>query len=115
MTARKSARKPARKSLPVESSRLPPIPRSIALPAGRVPVIRRKGLECESERCAGTFDWNRREILLDADLGITAAWLTLWHEWVHAVIRDAGVTFPESTEEAVADAIAAARVAEMLR
>ena len=42
------------------------------------------------------------------------AWLTLLHERAHADLGEIGIKLSEDQEEAVANAIASARVAEML-
>lgn len=94
--------------------KLPPLPRSLYFPAGRVPVKRRKGL-AEKEQASGMFIWNSREILIEATLGSHAAWLTLFHEAMHCILTDAGIQLDEYTEERLCDAYAAHRVAEMLK
>ena len=93
---------------------LPPIPRSIMLPAGRAYVVRERGLQ-EREQSVGKFCWSTRIITLDADLKGSAAWLTLAHERVHVVLIDAGVHLSEELEERVADALAQDMVADMVR
>jgi hypothetical protein len=98
----------------VKRKPLPQLPRSVYFPAGRVSVKRRKGL-MESEKAFGMFNWVKREILIDADLELNAAWLTLEHEKVHVVFIDAGIQLEEYVEERLCDALAASRVAEMLR
>ena len=87
---------------------LPPIPKSIKLPAGNVEVVREHGHQ--EKGTAGLFKWGERVIVIDAGLGRTAAWLTLYHEWVHAVLADAGVQVPHKIEEDTANALAAALV-----
>jgi hypothetical protein len=96
------------------SRKLPPIPKSIPFPTGRVTVKRVKGL-MEREKAYGMFFWHKREILLDAELELHAAHLTLEHEKVHVVLMDAGINLDEVTEERLCDTLAAARVAEMLK
>lgn len=93
---------------------LPPLPRSVYFPTGRVKVIRKKGLQ-QKEQAAGMFHWDKREIWIDAGLGPHASWLTLEHEKVHVVLMDAGIPLDDYTEERLCDTMAAARVAEMLR
>jgi len=88
---------------------LPPIPKAVHLPAGEVSVTRQKGLQAKGT--AGLFLWGERSIVIDSGLGRTAAWLTLYHEWVHAVLADAGVTeLTKKMEEDCCNAIAAALV-----
>ncbi len=93
---------------------LPPLPRSVYFPTGRVKVIRKANLQ-ESDKAAGMFHWNSREIWIDKDLGPHAAWLTLEHEKVHVVLMDAGIQLDDYTEERLCDTLASSRVAEMLR
>ncbi len=93
---------------------LPPIPRSISLAAGRIPVRRLKNM-LDKEECVGRFHWDKRIMYLDAGLDVHAAWLTLEHERVHAILMDAGIMMDGDLEERVCDAIAAARVNAMLR
>ena len=93
---------------------LPPLPRSVYFPSGRVKIVRRKGL-MEHEKAFGMFHWHKREIVLDAELGLEAAWLTLEHEKFHVILMDAGIQLDDYTEERLCDTVAAARVAEMLK
>jgi Zn-dependent peptidase ImmA (M78 family) len=100
---------------------LPPIPRSVKLPTGRIPVRRVKRM-LKDEDTVGKFDWVKRVMYLDSELDVNAAWLTLEHELAHAILLDAGIiewpdrdaTGRSLLEERVCDAIAAARVAEKL-
>lgn len=69
----------------------------------------------ESDSAVGKFDWPTRTITLDSALVGTAAWLTIEHERVHLILMDAGVMMDEDLEERICDAIAAARVAQMIR
>jgi hypothetical protein len=97
MTARVKAMKP-----------LGAIPKAMPLPADPVHVVRQDGLQAKG--CAGLFRWSDRTIVIDAGLKLTAAHLTLEHEWVHAVLADAGVTVPNKLEEEICNALAAAIV-----
>jgi Zn-dependent peptidase ImmA (M78 family) len=94
--------------------KLPPIPKTIHFPTGKVTVRRVKGL-MDSAKAFGEFRWHKREIILDAELNLEAAWLTLEHEKVHVVLMDAGIQLDEYTEERLCDTLAAARIAEMTR
>jgi Zn-dependent peptidase ImmA (M78 family) len=96
------------------SKSLPPIPKSIYLPTGRIKVLRKKGL-MENEKAFGLFHWHKREIWIDAELEPHAAWMTLEHEKVHAILMDAGLQLDDYTEERLCDTFASARVAEMLK
>lgn len=93
---------------------LPPIPKSVYFPTGRVKVVRKKGL-MDSEKAFGMFHWPKREIWLDVELDLHAAWLTLEHEKFHVILLDAGINLDEYTEERLCDTVAAQRVAEMLK
>ena len=93
---------------------LPPIPKSVYFPCGRVKVVRKKGL-MENDKAYGMFVWHKRIIYLDAELDLHAAWLTLEHELVHAVMLDAGIQLEEPIEERICDTFAQARVAAMLK
>ena len=90
--------------------RLPPIPSAVPLPCGMVRVVRRK---IAKKGQAGTYTWAKRLITLDADLAPVPAWLTLEHEIVHAILMDVGLKVNKHTED-VCNAIAAAKVAEMV-
>lgn len=61
----------------------------------------------------GYVDWAERAIRIAPTLRRTAAWLTLRHEWMHAVCCDAGIDLPVAKEEALCNAVALALVAEM--
>jgi hypothetical protein len=87
---------------------LPPIPKSVRLPAGDVAVVRESGHQAKGT--AGLFRWSERVIVIDSGLGRTAAWLTLYHEWVHAVLADAGVQVPHKLEEDICNSLGAALV-----
>jgi hypothetical protein len=89
----------------------PPIPKTVYLPCGPVTVVRKKGLTAKRS-AAGTYNWGKRRITLDAEMELIPSWLTLEHEIVHAILMDAGY-LPNKYTENVCDAIAAARVAEM--
>jgi hypothetical protein len=94
--------------------KLPPLPKSVYFATGSVPVKRVKGLQ-DREKASGMFHWNTREIWIDAELGLHAAWLTLEHEKFHVVMMDAGIELDEYVTERLCDTFALARVAEMQR
>jgi hypothetical protein len=111
---RTKARGPRAKRSVSSDRGLPPIPSSITLPAGAVSVGWRANLEAsDASPCWGLFEWGERRITIREGLALTAAWLTLEHEAVHAILYDAGVELPSDVEERVCDAIAQARVAAM--
>ena len=96
---------------------LPPIPASVYSAYGPIVVELVDDLRAPddpSERLFGFWDPFRRVIQLRANLHPAAAWLTLIHERTHADLSEIGVKLTEDQEEAVCNAIAQARVSEML-
>ena len=111
-----SARRPRRHDL----RPLPPIPAAVYGLAGPFTVVRADRLESpDGERCAGLCEWPARIIRLDAALALPSAWLTLRHEWVHAILDEQGVVLPPGPDyqtspiERVCNAIAVGMVGEM--
>lgn len=98
----------------MRKKKLPPIPKVVHFPTGKVTVKRKKKL-MDEHKAFGMFHWHKREIWLDSELSHEAALLTLEHEKVHVVMMDAGIQLPEEIEERIADTFAAARVAELTR
>jgi hypothetical protein len=95
---------------------LPPLPRSVYFPAGRVKVKRVKELKVDNEKSFGAFDWATRTIEIDQAVGLNGAWYTLYHEVMHCILFDAGVYPPDpKLLEQICDAYGAYRVAEMLK
>ena len=98
--------------------KLPPLPSSVFSIHGPIPVEIVEDLrdpEPPHDKLFGFFDPFRRLIQIRAGLHHTAAWLTLWHERSHADIAEVGIQISTDQEEAIVNAIAAARVAEMLQ
>ena len=96
---------------------LPPLPASVLTAHGVVEVQIVDDLrdpDDASKVLFGYWDAFKRVILIRADLHPTAAWLTLFHEKTHADLSEVGVKLAEEHEEVVANAIAAARLAELL-
>jgi hypothetical protein len=93
---------------------LPPLPRSVYFPAGRVKVTRKAKL-METQQAFGMFNWVTREIWIEKSLALQPAWMTLFHETLHVIMMDAGISMDEVTEERLCDTYASFRVAEMLR
>lgn len=89
----------------------PEIPSTIGAPLGPVPVV----MVDQLEDCLGLWYRTERRIELLNGMAPVQAWWTLWHEWTHAVLDDLSVTLESEQEEAVCNAIAAARVMEMQR
>jgi len=96
-------------------AQLPPLATTIPSVLGLVPVTRESGLRMREtgSRCLGIWRSAQREVAIEADAALVAAWHTYWHEWAHIVLYDAGVALKKH-EERVCDAIATARVREML-
>lgn len=96
-------------------AKLPPIPKSIPSIVGPVPVALVNELrDKKGDPCFGIFRSTERDVRLDADSSSTTAWLTYWHEWAHVIFWDAWVKLNKDAEERVCDALATARVREML-
>jgi hypothetical protein len=119
-TLKRRTKKAVRAELRARAAQLPPLPERVRMLVGefRVEVVPRL-LSPEGESCAGLCDWSARTIRIDAALDRTSAWLTLKHEWVHAVLADAGVMLPKGDsyendlEERVCNTLALALVAEL--
>lgn len=62
----------------------------------------------------GYWDAYKRVIYVRAGMHPAASWQTLWHERTHADLGDCGVKLTTQQEEIICEAIARARVAEML-
>jgi hypothetical protein len=54
----------------------------------------------------GVYSMTKRRITLREGMHTDAEAVTLWHEWIHSVLTDAGVQLEESQAESVADSIA---------
>ena len=101
--------------------RFPPIPKVVRCPGGDVPVSvvseqEMKEYADPNETLFGYFHDTERYIKIVDTLSRRARWNTLYHEWCHAVLRDSGLTHSMTSdgkqEEAICDAVAAARMAE---
>jgi Zn-dependent peptidase ImmA (M78 family) len=97
--------------------RKPPPP---ALPAyvwsqlGPIPVQVTKDLQTEGKPCMGIFDPATRLIQIREGMDPVAALQTCAHEWIHAVLSDAGTCLNDTDEERVCDALASAIIADLL-
>lgn len=95
---------------------LPPLPAELFSAYGPIPVelvADLKDIET-GEPLFGYWDPYQRIIYIRAAMHPATMWATMWHERTHADLCDVGVKLSGNQEEAVANAIAAARVAEML-
>ena len=98
--------------------KLPPIPASVFSIHGPIAVEIVEDLrdpEPPYERLFGHFNGFLRLIQIRAGMHHTAMWLTLEHERAHADIAEIGIQVSTDQEEAIVNAIAAARVAEMIQ
>jgi hypothetical protein len=95
---------------------LPPIHAVLPSTLGAVRIQRVPGLKDSNDKdCLGLWSPKERLVKIEAELALTAAWHTLWHEWVHVVMWDAGlVGLRNVDEERIADVVASARVYEMV-
>lgn len=95
--------------------KLPPIPATTPSVLGPVPTTRIADLRDRKDRaCFGIWRSDVRDVRLEANMDLTKAWHTYWHEWAHIVMDDAGVMPEEAVAERLCDAFATARVREML-
>jgi len=92
--------------------RCPPIPKSLDLPGGPVPVevVSRKKMQewaDKGEELFGYFHEAERRISILGTMSTSAQWRTLWHEWAHALFQDTGLSngMNLATEESLCDAI----------
>lgn len=85
---------------------LPPLPKFVWSPLGLVEVIEIEGLADSKtgEALCGQWENGSRVIRLRQGLQAVAAWQTLWHEWAHVVLHDAGTSLTEKQEESVCNA-----------
>ena len=96
---------------------LPPIPPTVLTTHGEVVVEIVGDLrdpDDPNKTLFGYWDPYRRVISLRSGMHPTAAWLTLYHEKTHADLSEIGVTLSEEHEEVVCNAVAAARLAELM-
>lgn len=95
--------------------KLPPIPCAIYHALGPIPVTLVEDLkDDDGSSIFGYWDPIAREIQLRKGMAPVTAWLTLWHERTHAELAELGVALSEAQEESICNAIAQARVSEML-
>ena len=99
---------------------LPPLPDAVATQLGPVPVVvvPKLAVKKDGKKYAlfGRYRAISRVIEISAKSAPIMQWQTLFHEWVHVVLGDAGLhnTFTEEQQETIADVIATARAAELL-
>lgn len=96
---------------------LPPLPSSVITAHGVVAVEVVADLRDPDDATKplfGYWDAFKRVIQVRADLHPTAAWLTLYHEKTHADLSEVGIKLDPEHEEVICNAVAAARLAELL-
>jgi hypothetical protein len=78
---------------------------------GPIPVAYIEDLKAKSgAECMGLWDLPSRTIRIRSGMHAEAELQTIWHEWLHSVLSDSGVsaTLKNRQEEAVVDAIGTA-------
>jgi hypothetical protein len=94
---------------------LPPIPATIPSVLGDVPVTCVVDLRnLRDEACFGIWRSAQRDVRLEVNMSSITAWQTYWHEWAHILLWDASIDVSEELAERLCDALATARVREML-
>lgn len=95
------------------------LPRVIDAPGGPVRVTLRRGAlhDDDGNEAWGLYDVAKRRIYISRAIPPAHRWKVLWHEWTHVALIDAGLDngIEERLHEAICDAIATARVREVLR
>jgi len=96
------------------AKRIPPIPKTVHTSMGEVKVEQVK--KVDKEDSLGEYNIDLRVIRVKKGLEKIQKHQTVWHEWVHVVLTDAGVAdvLEHSQEEAVCNAIATALVNGLL-
>ena len=100
--------------------RLPKLPAFVPSQFGPVPVtlhekLRTKGKKKRRRPIFGKYNFFQREIHISREATPIMQWQTLFHEWAHMVMIDAGVhnTLSNETQELLCDTFATARVVEL--
>lgn len=101
--------------------RYPPIPKVMRCPGGDVAVTlgsKEAMLKVSDpgEEVFGFYNEADRFILIRKSLTAEQKWRVFYHEWVHVLLEDSGLTHSLTAdgkqEEAICDAVAAARMRE---
>lgn len=99
------------------TARWPKLPTTVQGAGGpiRVRLVKVAALE-DKVPCWGVWVPGLRLVKIDRAATKAHQWRVLFHELVHAALHDAGIThlLTDNAEETLADALASARVAEML-
>lgn len=95
--------------------KLPPLPAQVHSALGSIPVLIVANLKDEDGKDVfGLYDAFARIIRVREGMHPAVMWSTYYHELTHAEIGDIGVALTLDQEEAVCNAIANARVSELL-
>ncbi len=94
--------------------KLPPLPTTIPSVLGPVAVSMHDNLrDANGSACLGIWNPSERRVRLESNAALLAQWHTYWHEHAHVTFWDAGLKVGKK-EERICDALATARVREML-
>jgi hypothetical protein len=96
------------------AAELPPLPKRMHTVHGWVPVVRTASKKILDDGDFGCWDAHLRIIYVRTGLHLTACWLTAFHEQCHANLDDLAPAMNYETIEVVCNAVAAARLAELL-
>lgn len=88
----------------------PPLPDTGIGVNGRLDIQRPRVVTPEH---LGEFTSEDRVVKVQRNLKRPIAWRVYYHEWTHSCLDDCGVQLTEDQEEAVCQAIAAGRLAEL--
>ena len=99
--------------------RYPPIPKVMKCPGGDVAVTlatkaKMQEVSDPGEEVLGYYHERDRYVMILKSLSAEQKWRVYWHEWAHVLLEDSGIAngLTLELEEALADAIAAARMRE---
>lgn len=102
---------------PMRDVKLDPIPRLIPSQLGPVPVFLKKKIKRgkDGRFVFGKYNTATREIHISRQLSHLMQWQTLFHEWAHMVMCDAGLhnLLTSDQQEVICDAFGTARIAEL--
>ena len=89
-----------------------PFPRHVQTLAGRVEVVRVVDPIADGEPVLGAWYWDKRQIVVAANVPSWVAWHTLHHEMCHANFDAAGLTHLHdgAEQEAICDAMASGQM-----
>lgn len=98
--------------------RLPPLPSRIPSPLGPIRVVLAKKIKKgkDGRFVFGKYNTATREIQVSLKSSAVMQWQTLFHEWAHMVIRDAGLQhlLRGDAEETFCETFATARTHELI-